>query len=645
MSTRSTRKSTAPESNSHSDMGVTDLLSALVAFMQPVIQKYVASPGPALSKDSDKNDRIEAELINGLEGTALLSALTEFVTATVNSTLGEDKKREEPAPAEGVDNKISKVPPGIPKTVPRSELETMTLSAVRAHVFNKMPIRLLAFDKSGSDIQLIGRNKITARILPGVLAKTAEPKFQSAWAAAEALNDVDVVITSMRYRHNKMNELLRKVIEKSVNYAILSHTWMRDIPGDITFQDWATREHNPRGNTKIVKFCEVAAWNHNVTLGWIDTVCINKDSSSELDESIRSMYSWYRGASACITYLSETTNISDAHHDSWFTRGWTLQELLAPSLSIFYNGNWKRMGSSNDVEIQTAIQKATGITSKELDLSWTGAIEKIPFSRRMQLACGRQVTREEDTSYSLMGILDVDISIAYGEGSSRAFLRLVRELLKTKKNVIDLFNRTYDYGDRLLPSSLESYNYRSAWHDDPNGGTRLDNLQPLDPIILTNLGVRIPILLTPGLATDAVDDRKYVPKGDLYGKTSFTYISRAGTKRVINILLLDSKLYAGDITNLRATRPVALPDGALAICMLAIVNFGVDTSGHILLPEQCFALDISWDGLQSGIFSPPGSVEIRAGAPANFLLKSKKGFKIHKDEVEKHGMQLVSLYL
>ncbi|KJA18457.1 hypothetical protein HYPSUDRAFT_110499, partial [Hypholoma sublateritium FD-334 SS-4] len=207
-----------------------------------------------------------------------------------------------------------------------------------------------------------------------------------------------------------------------------SHTWMRDTPGEITFQDWAMRKNNPRGNTKIVKFCEVAARNHNVTLGWIDTVCINKDSSSELDESIRSMYNWYQRASVCITFLSETANIPDAHHDSWFTRGWTLQELLAPSRSVFYNENWNQLGSSSDAIIQSVIQTTCGITSQELNLSWSGKVARIPFSRRMQMACGRQVTREEDTSYSLMGILGVEITIAYGEGASRAFSRLVREL-------------------------------------------------------------------------------------------------------------------------------------------------------------------------------------------------------------------------
>ena len=99
------------------------------------------------------------------------------------------------------------------------------------------------------------------------------------------------VITVKRYRQNRMTELLQKAVGQAVNYAILSHTWIRDTPGDIVFHDWATREHNPRGNTKVIKFCEVAARNHGLTLGWMDNVCINKESSSELDESIRSMYS------------------------------------------------------------------------------------------------------------------------------------------------------------------------------------------------------------------------------------------------------------------------------------------------------------------------------------------------------------------
>ena len=111
------------------------------------------------------------------------------------------------------------------------------LNAARAHVFNRMPIRLLAFDRDGCNIQLIGRNMIFSHILPGVFAKIAEPEFQLAWAYAETLEDSQLVMLSAQRRSNKMKELLASVVEQSVDYAILSHTWMRDTPGDIVFQD------------------------------------------------------------------------------------------------------------------------------------------------------------------------------------------------------------------------------------------------------------------------------------------------------------------------------------------------------------------------------------------------------------------------
>ncbi len=214
----------------------------------------------------------------------------------------------------------------------------MVLKATREHVFNKMPIRLLAFDKGGFNIRLIERNEIFSIIFPGVFVNIKMPRFQADWAAAEMLKDDDYKpYREWQYRQNKMKELLQNVIEQSVRYSILSHTWMQDAPGEVTFHDWAAREENLQGNSKIIKFCEVSAQNHNITLGWIDTVCINKTSSSELDESIRSMYNWYRRASVCITYLSETIDLPNAPRDSWFTRGWTLQELLAPAHSVFYN--------------------------------------------------------------------------------------------------------------------------------------------------------------------------------------------------------------------------------------------------------------------------------------------------------------------
>ncbi|KAF9472972.1 hypothetical protein BDN70DRAFT_817902, partial [Pholiota conissans] len=138
-------------------------------------------------------------------------------------------------------------------------------------------------------------------------------------------------------------------------------------------------------------------------------------TSTKLDESIRSMFKWYRRSDICIAYLGETQNIQEIHRDRWFTRGWTIQELIAPFAIKFCNRDW---------DIINQITKATSITVNE----FTNFL-RLPLSRRMQLAASRQVTREEDTAYSLMGIFDVSIATAYGEGGERAFFRLLEAIL------------------------------------------------------------------------------------------------------------------------------------------------------------------------------------------------------------------------
>ncbi|KAF9477629.1 hypothetical protein BDN70DRAFT_946478, partial [Pholiota conissans] len=175
----------------------------------------------------------------------------------------------------------------------------------------------------------------------------------------------------------------------------------------------------------------------------MDTVCIDKSSSSELDESIRSMYKWYNRSSVCITYLGETTSLSDMANDPWFTRGWTLQEPLAPEIVKFYRRDWNQLSTEclndkDNVGIQQCIERATFITKEELE---SGSIYNLPISRRMQWAAKRQVTRGEDIAYSLMGIFNISIPIAYGEGTLGAFSRLVKEIINTTKHgVLDIFN-------------------------------------------------------------------------------------------------------------------------------------------------------------------------------------------------------------
>ena len=234
-----------------------------------------------------------------------------------------------------------------------------------------MPIRMLEFDSNGSNIKLIGRDDIFSILFLRVQDKITSSDFESDWNEALGLKDIN--FNNMQ-RSNKMNDVASNAVSDIASYAILSHTWIRESPGDVVFNTWTSRFDNYCGWTKIENFCRVAARDHKMTLGWVDSICINKDSSAELDESIRSMYQWYRGSHVCITYLSNTKAVGDGTHDSWFTRGWMLQELLAPKNITFYNLDWEVLGTNEVDAISSLITAETTIMTDEMQLCRSGQV-------------------------------------------------------------------------------------------------------------------------------------------------------------------------------------------------------------------------------------------------------------------------------
>lgn len=159
-------------------------------------------------------------------------------------------------------------------------------------------------------------------------------------------------------------------------YAILSHTWGAN---EVSLQDMSsfrakTRQRNSQGFEKITGAAKLAA-SHGYRWIWIDTCCIDKTSSAELSEAINSMYRWYENASVCYAYIEDDpTGLHSASSDSgknpdtwalqnarWTTRGWTLQELIAPKVVQFYTKNWKLMGEKRDTSVCEALIRATGI--------------------------------------------------------------------------------------------------------------------------------------------------------------------------------------------------------------------------------------------------------------------------------------------
>ncbi|TFK87719.1 HET-domain-containing protein [Polyporus arcularius HHB13444] len=228
-------------------------------------------------------------------------------------------------------------------------------------------------------------------------------------------------------------------------FAILSHVWNET---EQTFQEtqdlrvncqrkcrgypFSRTRVNPRdlSSVKVRESCKLAE-RHGYKWIWNDTCCIDKTSSSELSESINSMFSYYSHADVCYGYLGDVTRDTDCPLDAkfrqsrWFTRGWTLQELLAPDRVIFLSSAWTFMGTK-----ATHARLVSEITKiPEVVLLLEEEIWDMSVARRMSWASQRKTTRAEDDAYCLMGIFDINMPPLYGEGK-KAFGRLQEEIMK-----------------------------------------------------------------------------------------------------------------------------------------------------------------------------------------------------------------------
>ena len=224
-------------------------------------------------------------------------------------------------------------------------------------------------------------------------------------------------------------------------YAILSHTWTQDPAGEQTFQKIRSvikkckkNGRNPRDRVgeKIRRCCEIAERDGYEWI-WIDSCCINKESSTELSEAINSMFNWYALAEVCYVYLEDVPHADDARvwlssfwRARWHSRGWTLQELLAPAFVVFFSKEWKRLGTKSDLRFP--LSQCTGINVEYLSREWDFRVDA-SIARRMSWAAKRETTRVEDEAYCLLGLFDINMPTLYGEGR-HAFQRLQAELVK-----------------------------------------------------------------------------------------------------------------------------------------------------------------------------------------------------------------------
>lgn len=212
-------------------------------------------------------------------------------------------------------------------------------------------------------------------------------------------------------------------------YAILSHRW---IDGqEVLFKDLVKSRRPHLSGWKKIRLCCSQAMVDGIKYCWIDTCCIDKTSSAELSEAINSMYRYYSDAKVCYSYLIDvdlSNNIAietQFVQSSWFTRCWTLQELLAPQAVEFYDKDWMNIGTR--LTLCEEIAEASGIHLSVFTTRFEP--EEWSIAQRMSWASKRAATRVEDVAYSLLGIFDVNIPLLYGEGG-KAFLRLQEEIIR-----------------------------------------------------------------------------------------------------------------------------------------------------------------------------------------------------------------------
>ncbi|KAL5381558.1 hypothetical protein DPSP01_007011 [Paraphaeosphaeria sporulosa] len=221
-------------------------------------------------------------------------------------------------------------------------------------------------------------------------------------------------------------------------YAILSHTWQKDE--EVTFNEFPNDKSKSKAGYAKIQFCAQQANRDGLEYFWVDTCCINKADAIEVQCAINSMFRWYQKAAQCYVYLADvSTRKRDADSETfkytwepafqrsrWFTRGWTLQELLAPHTVTFFSKEGHRLGDKKTLEQR--IHATTGIPIRALQ----GApLDKFSKEDRLSWSKGRHTTRKEDRAYSLLGIFSITMLPNYGEGEENAFKRLHKEITES----------------------------------------------------------------------------------------------------------------------------------------------------------------------------------------------------------------------
>jgi hypothetical protein len=259
-------------------------------------------------------------------------------------------------------------------------------------------------------------------------------------------------------------ERIKDAVAKYFSWAMLSHRWERKEPLLRDIQNKAIYDLDPVGNiVKLQKFCKIA---HEAGYywAWNDTCCIDQYNNVEVQQSVNSMFVWYHYSALTIVYLSDVLSSSKSGalaNSTWNTRGWTVQEFLAPKIVLFYDANWTLYlndcshNHKQSISIMRELEDSTGINARAL-------VDFRPGTRdareKLQWASNRETTLEEDIAYSLFGIFGVHLTVLYGERRQNALGRLLQEIIAHSGDItaLDWVGQSSDFNS-CLPAEISSY--------------------------------------------------------------------------------------------------------------------------------------------------------------------------------------------
>jgi hypothetical protein len=235
------------------------------------------------------------------------------------------------------------------------------------------------------------------------------------------------------------------------------------------------------------------------------------------------MFSWYTSAEECYVYMRDVPSTAQSpalefwrafDSSEWFSRGWTLQELLAPTTVVFCSSKWEVFGHMQThtgrrqylqlppfsgalgFELNERISQITGIQVQYLNGS--ESIESASIARRMSWAANRRTIRIEDEAYCLLGLFGVNMPLLYGEGR-KAFLRLQEEIIKRSDDQ-SIFAWSLPNPDQertgILAPDIGCFEWsrdviRAPW-------------RPRSPFLITNLGLEL-VTRTQRVSLDTID--------------------------------------------------------------------------------------------------------------------------------------------